>query len=44
MSGTNSNMTGDGKAVEATKRQKERPEEAVHHELKNEDGTPKSKD
>ncbi|SEP62177.1 hypothetical protein SAMN05428995_101308 [Loktanella sp. DSM 29012] len=44
MSATNSNLTGDNKAVEATERQKERPEEAVHHELKNEEGADKSKD
>ena len=41
MSSTNSNLTGDGKAEDALKRQKERPEEAVHHPLKDEDGTPK---
>ena len=41
MTRTNSNLTGDGKAEDALKRQKERPEEATHHPLKDDEGEPK---
>ncbi|MFZ3581656.1 hypothetical protein ACOI1H_05715 [Loktanella sp. DJP18] len=36
---TNESMTGDGKAVDATKRQKERPEGADHIPLKDDKKT-----
>lgn len=46
MSGaTNENMTGNGKAVDATERQKARPEGAEHLPLKDDaDTEPKSDD
>ena len=42
MSGTNENIAGDGKAIAAHERNRERPEEADHLPLKDEDGQPKS--
>ena len=43
MSGTNSNLTGGGKAVDAHERQEERPEGADHLPLKDDDDTKKDK-
>ena len=41
MTRTNSHIAGDGKAIDAHERNKNRPEEAEHFDLKDKDGEKK---